>query len=176
MPHDIHIADSPRALLVTGGAGFIGANFVHLAIAAGHTVINLDALTYAGNLENLGPLAGNPRHIFIQGDIADAALVTQLLATHQPSAILHFAAESHVDRSILGPEIFLRTNIFGTFTLLEAALSYWRSLSPQAASAFRFLHISTDEVYGSLAPTEAAFHENTSLRPQQPLFRLQGRV
>jgi dTDP-glucose 4,6-dehydratase len=168
MPNEIQDTKNPQTLLVTGGAGFIGANFVHLAIAAGHTVINLDALTYAGNPENLESLTKNPRHIFIQGDIADATLLTQLLATHQPSAILHFAAESHVDRSILGPEIFLRTNILGTFTLLEAALTYFRALSPQAAAAFRFLHVSTDEVYGSLSPTEAAFRESTPYAPNSP--------
>ena len=160
--------EPPRTLLVTGGAGFIGANFVHLAIAAGHTVINLDALTYAGNPENLESLAANPNHIFVHGDIADTALLTRLLAEHRPSAILHFAAESHVDRSILGPEVFLRTNILGTFTLLEAALAYWRSLPEAEAASFRFLHVSTDEVYGSLAPTEAAFHETTPYAPNSP--------
>jgi dTDP-glucose 4,6-dehydratase len=158
----------PQTLLVTGGAGFIGANFVHIAIAAGHTVINLDALTYAGNPENLADLASNPRHIFIHGDIADAPLLTSILTTHQPSAILHFAAESHVDRSILGPEVFLRTNILGTFTLLEGALAYWRGLPQVEAAAFRFLHVSTDEVYGSLSPTEAAFRESTPYAPNSP--------
>ena len=157
-----------QTLLVTGGAGFIGANFVHLAIAAGHTVINLDALTYAGNLENLESLSANPRHIFIHGDIADAALLTDILTTHRPDAILHIAAESHVDRSILGPEVFLRTNILGTFTLLEAALAHYRSLTPDEAANFRFLHVSTDEVYGSLAPTAAAFHETTPYAPNSP--------
>jgi dTDP-glucose 4,6-dehydratase len=158
----------PRTLLVTGGAGFIGANFVHLAIAAGHTVIDLDALTYAGNPENLESLSGNPRHIFVHGDIADTALVSRLLTDHHPTAILHFAAESHVDRSILGPEVFLRTNVLGTFALLEAALTYYRALPQDEAANFRFLHVSTDEVYGSLAPTEPAFHETTPYAPNSP--------
>jgi dTDP-glucose 4,6-dehydratase len=168
MPDDIQDTENPQTILVTGGAGFIGANFVHLALAAGHTVLNLDALTYAGNLENLADLAHNPRHIFLHGDITDAPLLTRLLDEHRPSAILHFAAESHVDRSILGPEIFLRTNVLGTFILLEAALAYWRSLPEPTAAAFRFLHVSTDEVYGSLAPTAAAFHETTPYAPNSP--------
>jgi dTDP-glucose 4,6-dehydratase len=166
MPNDL--TTRSRTLLVTGGAGFIGANFVHLAVAAGHTVINLDALTYAGNPENLESLTTNPRHIFVQGDIADTALVTRLLNDHRPNAVLHFAAESHVDRSILGPEVFLRTNVLGTFTLLEAALAHYRSLPEAEAANFRFLHVSTDEVYGSLAPTEPAFRETTPYAPNSP--------
>ena len=160
--------DPSRTLFVTGGAGFIGANFVQMAVAAGHTVVNLDALTYAGNLESLASLDANPRHIFIQGDIGDAPLLQRIFAEHRPSAILHFAAESHVDRSILGPEIFLRTNVLGTFTLLEAALTYLRSLTAAEAAGFRFLHVSTDEVFGSLSDTAAAFHEHTPYAPNSP--------
>lgn len=155
-------------LLVTGGAGFIGSNFVLRAVAAGHTVINLDALTYAGNPDNLASLNGHPRHMFVQGTIGDAALVGRLLEQHQPDAVVHFAAESHVDRSIDGPEVFLRTNVLGTFTLLQAALTYWRSLAADAAQRFRFLHVSTDEVYGSLAPSEPAFREETPYAPNSP--------
>jgi dTDP-glucose 4,6-dehydratase len=158
----------PAKLLVTGGAGFIGSNFVLRAISAGHTVINLDALTYAGNLENLASLTSNPRHIFVHGDIGDADLITRLLNEHQPNAILHFAAESHVDRSILGPEIFLLTNILGTFTLLQAALTYWRALPSDSAQHFRFLHVSTDEVYGSLAPSAPPFREDSPYAPNSP--------
>ena len=159
-------SENPKTLLVTGGAGFIGSNFVHHAIAAGRTVVTLDALTYAGNLENLASLDHNPRHTFIHGDIADAALLTQVLTQHQPDAILHFAAESHVDRSILVPEVFLRTNVLGTFALLEAALAYYRTLP--ASHPFRFLHVSTDEVYGSLSPADPAFHEHTPYAPNSP--------
>ncbi len=159
---------SRKKLLVTGGAGFIGSNFVLRAVAAGHTVINLDALTYAGNLDNLSSLASNPQHIFVQGNIGDAALIARLLDKHQPDAIVHFAAESHVDRSIDGPEVFLRTNVLGTFTLLQAALNHWRSLPTDAAQSFRFLHVSTDEVYGSLAPSAPAFLEDTPYAPNSP--------
>ena len=158
----------PAKLLVTGGAGFIGSNFVLRAVSAGHTVVNLDALTYAGNLDNLAALASNPQHIFVQGDIGDAGLIARLLDEHQPNAIIHFAAESHVDRSILGPEVFLRTNILGTFTLLQAALTYWRSLAATSAQHFRFLHISTDEGYGSLAPSAPAFREDSPYAPNSP--------
>jgi dTDP-glucose 4,6-dehydratase len=158
----------PQTLLVTGGAGFIGSNFVLQAIAAGHSVITLDALTYAGNLENLAVLASNPAHTFVHGDINDDTLVRSLLATHRPSAVVHFAAESHVDRSILGPEVFLRTNILGTFTLLQAALDHFRSLPSAEAAAFRFLHVSTDEVYGSLSPSDPAFRETTPYQPNSP--------
>lgn len=162
------MSHSPKTLLVTGGAGFIGSNFVLLAVASGHTVINLDALTYAGNLENLASLEKNPRHLFVPGDINDAALVAKLLKEHQPDALVHFAAESHVDRSILGPEVFLKTNVLGTFTLLQAALEHYRSLSAAQQAGFRFLHVSTDEVYGSLAPDDPAFHENTPYQPNSP--------
>jgi dTDP-glucose 4,6-dehydratase len=158
----------PRKLLVTGGAGFIGSNFVHRAVSAGHAVINLDALTYAGNLDNLADLASNSQHIFVHGDIGDASLITHLLDEHQPDAIVHFAAESHVDRSVPGPEIFLLTNILGTFTLLQAALAYWRSLTAADAQRFRLLHISTDEVYGSLAPSAPAFREDSPYAPNSP--------
>jgi len=158
----------PKTLFVTGGAGFIGSNFVLQAVAAGDTVINLDALTYAGNLENLASLSGNPKHEFVQGDIADPALIAWLLAEHKPDAVVHFAAESHVDRSILGPEVFLKTNVFGTFVLLQATLDYWRSLESEAREGFRFLHVSTDEVYGSLAPSDPAFREDTPYQPNSP--------
>jgi len=158
----------PRTLLVTGGAGFIGANFVLRAVAAGHTVVNLDALTYAGNLESLASLAQNPKHVFVHGDITDAVLVARLLNDHQPDAVVHFAAESHVDRSILGPEVFLKTNVLGTFTLLQAALEHWKSLSGDAQKAFRFLHVSTDEVYGSLSQDDPAFSEATPYQPNSP--------
>lgn len=155
-------------ILVTGGAGFIGANFVLDWIRAGETIINLDKLTYAGNLENLKELADNPRHIFICGDIGDRKLVSRLLAEHQPEAIVNFAAESHVDRSIHGPEDFIQTNVVGTFHLLEETRSYWSALSAGNQQAFRFLHVSTDEVYGSLGPTDPAFTEQTSYAPNSP--------
>ncbi len=155
-------------LLVTGGAGFIGSNFVIEAVRRGHTVVNLDALTYAGNLANLASLDGNPAHTFVDGSILDRPLVANLLAEHQPGAVVHFAAESHVDRSIVGPAAFVETNITGTFTLLEAALQHWRSLPVPRGSSFRFLHVSTDEVYGSLGPDEPAFHEETPYRPNSP--------
>ena len=155
-------------LLVTGGAGFIGSNFVLEVVRRGHKVVNLDALTYAGNIDNLVSLEGNPAHKFVHGSILDGPLVTNLLTEHQPNAIVHFAAESHVDRSILGPAAFVETNITGTFTLLEAALKHWRSVSDPDRSNFRFLHVSTDEVYGSLDPDEPAFHEETPYRPNSP--------
>jgi dTDP-glucose 4,6-dehydratase len=157
-----------KILLVTGGAGFIGSNFVLESLRHGHSVINLDALTYAGNLENLSSINGNPAYTFVHGSILDGPLVSRLLATHHPDAIVHFAAESHVDRSILGPAAFVETNVNGTFTLLEAALKHWRDLSDSERNAFRFLHVSTDEVYGSLGPDEAAFHEETPYRPNSP--------
>jgi dTDP-glucose 4,6-dehydratase len=157
------------SILVTGGAGFIGANFVLDWLAqSDELVINLDKLTYAGNLENLSRLAGDVRHLFVQGDIGDTALVERLLAEHQPRAILNFAAESHVDRSIHGPEDFIETNIVGTFRLLEAVRAYWKALDPAAAQAFRFLHVSTDEVYGSLAKDQPAFTETHQYEPNSP--------
>jgi dTDP-glucose 4,6-dehydratase len=157
-----------RVLLVTGGAGFIGSNFVLEAVHRGHRVVNLDALTYAGNMENLASLEGNPAHAFVHGSILDGPLVGGLLAENRPDAVVHFAAESHVDRSILGPAAFVETNVNGTFTLLDAALRHWRGLDDAGKKAFRFLHVSTDEVYGSLAPDEPAFHEETPYRPNSP--------
>ncbi len=156
-------------ILVTGGAGFIGANFVLDWIAeTGEPVVNLDKLTYAGNLETLNSLADDTRHVFVQGDICDRGLVDRLLAEHQPRAMVHFAAESHVDRSIHGPGEFMRTNVEGTFALLEAARAYWGSLEGEEKSAFRFLHVSTDEVYGSLAPDAQAFAETHAYAPNSP--------
>jgi len=156
-------------ILVTGGAGFIGANFVLDWLAhSDETIVNLDALTYAGNRETLSALDGDSRHHFVHGDIGDRALLDRLLAQHQPRAIVHFAAESHVDRSIHGPADFIRTNIDGTFTLLEAARSYWSSLDAGAKSGFRFLQVGTDEVFGSLSATDPAFSETTAYQPNSP--------
>ena len=159
-------------ILVTGGAGFIGSNFVLDWLASSEhrseTVVNLDALTYAGNLQNLASLHGNPRHVFVKGDICDRALLDSLLATHQPRAVLHFAAESHVDRSIHGPGAFMKTNVDGTFTLLEATRAHWNGLQADAKAAFRFHHVSTDEVYGSLAPAAPAFTESHPYEPNSP--------
>jgi len=159
-----------KTVLVTGGAGFIGANFVHDCLNQNDVtkIINLDKLTYAGNPENLDSLTGNTQHIFVKGDIGDRALVDELLDSHQPQAIINFAAESHVDRSILGPEEFLQTNIMGTFHLLEAARAYWNALDEQGQSDFRFLHVSTDEVYGSLELDEPAFSETHQYAPNSP--------
>ncbi len=156
-------------ILITGGAGFIGANFVLDWLASSdEPVVNLDLLTYAGNLENLASLAGDPRHVFAQGDICDRAFVDSLFARHHPRAVVHFAAESHVDRSIHGPADFVRTNIEGTFTLLEAARAYWSGLAASARLDFRFLHVSTDEVYGSLGADDAPFSETTPYTPNSP--------
>ena len=156
-------------ILVTGGAGFIGANFLLDWLATESSpVVNLDLLTYAGNPENLASLAQDKRHVFVQGDINDRALVSGLLAQHQPSAIVHLAAESHVDRSILGPGEFVQTNMVGTFNLLEAARAYWSGLSAPAKGLFRFLHVSTDEVYGSLGADDPAFSETTAYAPNSP--------
>ncbi len=156
-------------ILVTGGAGFIGSNFVLDWLAAeGESVLNLDKLTYAGNLANLEGLAGDGRHTFVKGDIADRALLDRLLAAHKPRAVVHFAAESHVDRSIHGPAEFVQTNVVGTFQLLEAARTHWQELSAESKGAFRFLHVSTDEVYGSLAETDPAFSETTPYAPNSP--------
>jgi len=147
----------PGKILVTGGAGFIGANFVlDWLREIGESVVNVDKLTYAGNLENLVALEGDSRHVFVRGDIGDRALIDQLLAEHRPRAVVHFAAESHVDRSIHGPGEFIRTNIDGTFTLLEAVRGYWSALNKEGQEGFRFLHVSTDEVYGTLGPADAA--------------------
>ena len=156
-------------ILVTGGAGFIGSNFVLDWLAQSEeTVVNLDKLTYAGNLRNLDPIKDNPKHFFVHGDIGDSALVATLLVRYQPRAILNFAAESHVDRSISGPAEFIETNIVGTFRLLEAARAYRGGLTEPDASNFRFLHVSTDEVYGSLVPNEAAFSESRRYEPNSP--------
>lgn len=156
-------------IMVTGGAGFIGANFVLDWLSAmDETIVTLDKLTYAGNLENLAPLQNDPRHVFIQGDICDSALVARILGEYSPRAIVHFAAESHVDRSIHGPGEFIRTNIEGTYTLLEASRAHWNSLAGEARDNFRFLHVSTDEVYGSLGPTDPAFTEETPFQPNSP--------
>ena len=156
-------------ILVTGGAGFIGANFVLDWLAqSDEAVINLDALTYAGNRENLASLAGDQRHIFVQGDIGDSALVARLLDKYQPRAVVNFAAESHVDRSIHGPEDFIQTNIVGTFRLLESVRAYWNDQQGEAKQNFRFLHVSTDEVYGSLAKDDPAFTENNRYEPNSP--------
>jgi len=156
-------------ILVTGGAGFIGSNFVLDWLAErDESVVNLDALTYAGNLANLDSLKDDARHVFAHGDIGDRALVDSLLAEHRPRAIVNFAAESHVDRSILGPGAFLKTNIEGTFTLLEAARAYWSGMNDDDKAGFRFLHVSTDEVYGSLGPADPAFTEDHPFEPNSP--------
>lgn len=156
-------------ILVTGGAGFIGSNFVLDWLAqSGEAVVNLDKLTYAGNLENLASLQENPNHIFVQGDLGDSALVAQLLAQHRPRAVVNFAAESHVDRSIHGPEDFIQTNIVGTFRLLEAVRAYWLALPEANKTAFRFLHVSTDEVYGSLTKDDPPFAEDNRYEPNSP--------
>ena len=158
-----------NSILVTGGAGFIGSNFVLDWIATeSASVVNLDKLTYAGNLQNLESLTGKPRHIFVRGDIGDAELVAKLLAEYQPRAIVNFAAESHVDRSIHGPGEFIQTNIVGTFHLLEATRAYWGTLNEEDKKAFRFLHVSTDEVYGSLKPEDPAFKETNTYEPNSP--------
>jgi dTDP-glucose 4,6-dehydratase len=156
-------------ILVTGGAGFIGANFVLDWLAScDEPVVNLDKLTYAGNMKTLAPLQGDPRHIFVRGDIGDRPLVSGLLAQYRPRAIIHFAAESHVDRSIADPEAFIQTNIVGTFRLLEAARQFWAGLHADARGAFRFLQVSTDEVYGSLQPADPAFSETHRYEPNSP--------
>jgi dTDP-glucose 4,6-dehydratase len=156
-------------ILITGGAGFIGSNFILQRMERDSaSIINLDKLTYAGNLRNLQAVAHHPRYEFVHGDIADRALIRQLFARRQPRAVVHFAAESHVDRSIRGPDDFLRTNVDGTFALLEEARAYWAELPEPDKSSFRFLHVSTDEVYGSLGPTDPAFSETTSYAPNSP--------
>ena len=156
-------------ILVTGCAGFIGSNFVHTWLSQhDEPVVNLDKLTYAGNLDNLSSLASDPRHVFVQGDIGDRALVDKLLADHQPRAVLNFAAESHVDRSIHGPGDFIQTNVVGTFNLLESVRAYWFALPAAQQAAFRFLHVSTDEVYGTLAPQDPPFAETNPFEPNSP--------
>lgn len=153
--------------LVTGGAGFIGGNFVLDAVQRGIQVVNLDVLTYAGNLDTLSVLDGDPRHVFVQGDIGDAALLQRLLAEHRPEAVINFAAESHVDRSIDGPAAFVQTNVVGTLSLLEQVRDYWKALDAPARDGFRFLHVSTDEVYGSLGDS-GKFSETTPYAPNSP--------
>jgi dTDP-glucose 4,6-dehydratase len=158
-----------KTIIVTGGAGFIGSNFVLTWVKQGlGKVVNLDKLTYAGNLENLDEISGNPDHIFVQGDIGDAALISTLLAEHQPCAVVNFAAESHVDRSIHGPEDFIETNVVGTFHLLESVRAYWGKLAEEDKQKFRFLHVSTDEVYGSLEKDDPAFTETNKYEPNSP--------
>jgi len=156
-------------IFVTGGAGFIGSNFVLDWLAqSDEAVLNFDKLTYAGNLKNLASLRDDPRHVFVRGDICDQDLVLELFRKHKPRAVVNFAAESHVDRSILGPGEFIRTNINGTFALLEAARAYWSELAAADQAAFRFLHVSTDEVYGTLGPDDAPFTETTAFAPNSP--------
>lgn len=156
-------------LLITGGAGFIGSNFVLDWLAQdGEPIINLDKLTYAGNLDTLASLKDNPRHVFVHGDIGNRSLVATLLAKHRPRAVINFAAESHVDRSIHGPGDFIQTNVVGTFNLLEAVRAYWNALEGEAKTAFRFLHVSTDEVYGTLSASDAPFSETNRYEPNSP--------
>ncbi|KAI3598622.1 dTDP-glucose 4,6-dehydratase [Cupriavidus necator H850] len=156
-------------ILVTGGAGFVGANFVLDWLCDGdESVVNVDKLTYAGNRETLAPLASDPRHIFARVDICDRSALDGLFSTHKPRAVLHFAAESHVDRSIHSPGEFVQTNVVGTYTLLEAARTYWNGLTGRERDAFRFLHVSTDEVFGSLKPSDPAFHEGAPYAPSSP--------
>lgn len=163
------MSSQKECLLVTGGAGFIGSNFIHCALAQGvPAIVNLDALTYAGNLENLASIEDDPRYQFVHGSICDASLVKSILETYQPTAILNFAAESHVDRSILRPTQFLETNVMGTLNLLEAARHYWDGLAQAHKSQFRFLHVSTDEVFGSLEANDPAFSETTAYAPNSP--------
>ncbi len=166
---DTSLGWSLMTILVTGGSGFIGSNFVHDWLAQiDEQIVNLDLLTYAGNQENLSSLDEDPRYTFIHGDIGDIELVSNLFALHQPRAIINFAAESHVDRSIHTPEAFVQTNIVGTYRLLDCALRYWNELSGDEKTNFRFLHVSTDEVYGSLDPNEAAFTETHRYEPNSP--------
>ncbi len=161
--------DISDTIVVTGGAGFIGSNFVLQWFKnGGSSLVNLDALTYAGNAENLEPLKDDRRHQLVRGDICDAERVASILREYRPRALVHFAAESHVDRSIADPGAFIRTNVQGTFTLLEQARLYWLQLDSAARQAFRFLHVSTDEVYGSLGPDDPAFSETTAYAPSSP--------
>ena len=157
-----------KRVLVTGGAGFIGSCYVLSRRTAGERVVNLDKLTYSGNIGNLASLDGDAEHIFVRGDIGDALLVRQLLHHYQPDAVINFAAESHVDRSIHDPDAFVRTNVLGTCTLLRGVLEWWKELSEERRNAFRFLHVSTDEVYGTLRPGEPAFTETTPYAPNSP--------
>ena len=169
LAHDPSTAHNNMTILVTGGAGFIGANFVlDWLDQIDEPVVNLDKLTYAGNLENLASVRNDPRHHFVHGDIGDDVLLRRLLDEHKPRAILNFAAESHVDRSIHGPEAFIQTNVVGTFRLLEAVRAYWNALSDSDKADFRFLHVSTDEVYGSLDANDPAFTESHRYQPNSP--------
>ena len=161
--------DMENTILVTGGAGFIGSNFILQRMERDSaSIVNLDKLTYAGNLRNLETIANSPRYEFVHGDIADRSLVRGLLERHKPRAIVHFAAESHVDRSIRGPDDFIRTNVDGTFALLEEVRAYWGGLAEPERLDFRFLHVSTDEVYGSLGPEDPAFSEDDAYAPNSP--------
>ena len=163
------MSSNQPTLIVTGGCGFIGANFIGIARQQGWAkIINLDALTYAANPQNLALLQGDPDYHFVQGSITDSTLLQDLFKRYQPQGLIHFAAESHVDRSILDPEAFIDTNIIGTFRLLDTSLNYWQSLDDKAKSQFRFLHVSTDEVYGSLSPTDPPFQETTPYAPNSP--------
>jgi dTDP-glucose 4,6-dehydratase len=163
------LENQPDTILVTGGDGFIGSNFILQWLASeSSTVINLDKLTYAGNPANLASVAADPKYKFVQGDICDRQMLAEMLLMHRPRAIVHFAAESHVDRSIHGPDDFVRTNVNGTFSLLEEARAYWSAMTGDEKSAFRFLHVSTDEVYGSLSATDPAFSESTRYAPNSP--------
>ena len=156
-------------ILVTGGAGFIGTNFVrHLLATTSHSVVNLDKLTYAARPESLADLVQDPRHVFVRADICDAAHLREILSVHQPEAVVHLAAESHVDRSIDGPEDFIQTNVVGTYRLLQAVRGYWQKLGPDGRAAFRFLHVSTDEVFGSLQLGDRSFDESTAYDPRSP--------
>jgi dTDP-glucose 4,6-dehydratase len=158
-----------NSILVTGGAGFIGSNFVLEWLRTNKaSIVTLDSLTYAANLQNLASIMNDKRHTFVKGDVNDRGLVHRLLREHRPSAIVHFAAESHVDRSILEPAAFIQANVYGTFSLLEETRAYWKSLNSDEQNMFRFLHVSTDEVYGSLGPTDAPFTENTPYAPSSP--------
>lgn len=158
-----------QTVIVTGGAGFIGSNFIHTFIdTALGIVVNIDKLTYAGNLENLDALVDNPRHIFVKGDICDSALIASLLNRHQPVAVVNFAAESHVDRSIIDPDAFVQTNVVGTFNLLNQTYHHWCGLPHERQIAFRFLQVSTDEVYGALGPDDDAFCETAPYAPNSP--------
>lgn len=161
-------AVQPKPILVTGGAGFIGSNFVHQWIDGGGAAVTVDMLTYAGNLANLSALDAHPRHTFVHADICDAAAMAEAFREFRPAAIVHFAAESHVDRSIVDPGAFIRTNVQGTLTLLQQARAYWMELDQSQRDAFRFLHVSTDEVYGSLKPQDPAFSETTPYAPNSP--------
>src|SRR5205809_2782182 len=169
MAEAIRTTMQPDTILITGGAGFIGSNFVLRWLASeSSSIINLDKLTYAGNPANLSAVSHDRRYRFLQGDICDRELVAELLITHRPCAIIHFAAESHVDRSIHGPDNFIRANVNGTFSLLEESRAYWAGLAAEQRDSFRFLHVSTDEVYGSLGPNDPAFTERTQFAPNSP--------